>query len=59
MFLSVSFVLPNYFPTFALYVIPKNMTYLDTDRQTQADLSITEGIYDEYPPLLLILRNGD
>lgn len=25
------------------------MTYLDTDRQTQADLSITEGIYDEYP----------
>ena len=25
------------------------MTYLDTDKQTQADLSITEGIYDEYP----------
>ena len=34
------------------------MTYLDTDKQTQADLSITEGIYDEYP-LLFILRNGD
>ena len=25
------------------------MTYLDTDKQTQADLSIVEGIYDEYP----------
>ena len=49
LFLSVSLVLHDYFPTFALYVIPKNMTYLDTDKQTQADLSITEGIYDEYP----------
>lgn len=35
------------------------MTYLDTDRQTQADLSITEGIYDEYPLYFFILRNGD
>lgn len=25
------------------------MTYLDTDKQTQADLSIVEGVYDEYP----------
>lgn len=25
------------------------MTYLDTDRQTLADLSIVEGIYNEYP----------
>lgn len=25
------------------------MTYLNTDRQTEADLSITEGVYDEYP----------
>ena len=49
LFLFVSLVLHDYFPTFALYVIPKNMTYLDTDKQTRADLSITEGIYDEYP----------
>ena len=25
------------------------MTYLDTDKQTKADLSIVEGVYDEYP----------
>ena len=57
LFLSVSLVLHDYFPTFALYVIPKNMTYLDTDKQTQADLSITEGIYDEYPLYSLFSRD--
>lgn len=29
------------------------MTYLDTDKQTKADLSITEGIYNELPLFFL------
>ena len=32
------------------------MVYLDTDKQTYADLSITESVYDEQPLCSLFMK---
>lgn len=35
------------------------MVYLDTDKQTCADLSITESVYDEQPLCSLFLKQNE